>query len=588
MVVKARRRIGETAGTRTAYPGFVEPCLATLRPAVPDGDGWVHEIKHDGYRTQAHLRGGAVRIFTRRGHDWTRSFGAIADALKGLPADELILDGEIIVQDEHGVSDFSALQSELARRRSDRLTYYVFDLLYRDGEDLRLLPLLDRKAALATLLAGTRPPIAYSAHLEGEGGEMFRRACAMRLEGVISKRRDAPYRSGRVESWIKTKCSKRDSFPIVAFVEKLGASPRRIASLYLGRWEGWRLLYAGKVRSGYSLEAAQHLRERLDPLITPHSPLAVPVRKPKATWVRPDLEADVTFSSLTTDGLLREPVFKGLAGPDRSEPAPRRPHPRSLGVPRVNILQLLPDAVVPAADELEAYWRRVGRRALRYIGRRPLKLVRQVNGTTFYHKGPLPAVPASVHQLRIEKREGGEGTRLWVDDVAGLLGLVSIGVVEVHPWNATIEDVEHPDQLVFDLDPGIEWQFVVDTALLLRDALDASDLDSWPKVTGGKGIHLMVPIEPSLTHDEVHDFARELAEKVSNTDRRYTTSAVMSQRQGRLFIDYLRNGRGTTAVGAYSPRARPGVPVAAPVTWAEVKRGMRPDAFTLSKPPGRR
>jgi bifunctional non-homologous end joining protein LigD len=581
-------RTASRSGTARVF-AFIEPCLATLHASVPEGHEWVHEIKYDGYRTQAHIQRGAVRMFTRRGHDWTAKFRVVADALARLSASELILDGEIIVQDEHGVSNFAALQSELARRRSDRLTYYVFDLLCRDGEDLRPLPLLDRKAALAEIVAATRGPIAYSSHLEGHGAEMFQRACAMRLEGVVSKLKDAPYRSGRVETWIKTKCVRRDAFPIVAFVEKLGASPRRIASLYLGRWEGPRLLYAGKARSGYSLEAAQKVRERLDPLIVETSPLDVPVNKPKATWVRPEVEADVEFSSMTTDGLLREPVFKGLADPDHSAPPPPQ-HPRSVGVPRENILQLLPDAVVPTTAELEEYWRKVGRLALEHVGRRPLKLVRHINGTTFYHKGRLPPVPDSVHQLRIEKREGGEGTRLWVDDVAGLLGLVSIGVVEVHPWNATVDDIEHPDQLVFDLDPGsgIEWRFVIDTALALREMLKTADLPSWPKVTGGKGIHVMVPIDPQLTHDEAHDYAREIAEVLAKTDRRYTTSAVMTQREGRLFIDYLRNGRGTTAVGTYSPRARPGNPIAAPVTWRDIEKGIRPDAFSIAKPPAAR
>jgi bifunctional non-homologous end joining protein LigD len=402
MVVEAKRRSRKAA--KSQFPDFIEPALATLRPSVPQGDDWIHEIKYDGYRTQAHIRHGGARMFTRRGYDWTDTFRAVADALLGMAADELVLDGEIIVQDEHGVSNFSALQSELARRRSDRLTYYVFDLLYRDGEDLRQWPLVERKAALAALLADSPGRVVYSAHMEGHGAEMFRHACAMRLEGVISKLKDAPYRSGRVETWIKTKCIKRDSFPIVAFVEKLGASPRRIASLYLGRWDGPRLLYAGKARSGYSLEVAQKVRERLDPLIVKKSPLDAPVNKPKATWVRPEVEADVEYSSMTTDGLLREPVFKGLASADHSEPPPRRQHPRSVAVPRENILQLLPDAVVPATAELEAYWRKVGGRALKYIGRRPLKLVRHVNGTTFYHKGQLPPVPETVHQLKIEKR----------------------------------------------------------------------------------------------------------------------------------------------------------------------------------------
>jgi bifunctional non-homologous end joining protein LigD len=573
-------------------PGFIEPALATLQGVPPAEAGWVHEIKYDGYRTQAHLRGRKAQLFTRRGYDWSETFSAIADALTKLRAKDAIIDGEIIVRDAHGVPDFAALQSEIARRRSDRLTYVAFDLLWLDGKDLRRRPLVERKAALLALLAGQVEPIVYSDHLESNGDAMFRQACEMRLEGIISKRADEPYRSGRTEAWIKIKCTKRDAFPIIAFVEKLGAKPRRIASLYLGRWEGKRLLYAGKARSGYTNEDLHEIRERLDPLITNRCPLSVPIDKPKATWIRPEVEAEVTFASVTTEGLLREPVFKRLVDEPAGEPpdAPSRASVKDEhtgAVPRANILQLLPDAVVPSREQLEAYWRRVAKRALPYLAERPLKLVRHDRGITFYHKGPLPPLPSSVHVLKVQKREGGEGSRVWVDDLAGLLGLVEIGAVELHPWNATLDDIEHPDQMVFDLDPGegIAWQFVVDTALALRGLLEADDLPSWPKLSGGKGIHLMVPIERSMTHDGTHAYARSIAEKLTATDRtRYTVSAAAG-RKGKLFIDYLRNGRGTTAVGTYSPRARPGLPIAAPTTWRQVEHGIRPDAYGIDQLP---
>ena len=259
-------------------------------------------------------------------------------------------------------------------------------------------------------------------------------------------------------------------------------------------------------------------------------------------------------------------------------------------MPKENILQLLPDAFVPTRDEFVAYWRSVADRALDYLGRRPLKLVRSVHGTTFYHMGPLPPIPAGVHQLRIEKRKGGEGTRVWIDDEAGLLGLVQMKVVEIHPWGAKIDDIEHPDTLVFDLDPGegVEWEFVVETAFRLRDLLVQEGLDSWSKTTGGKGLHIMVPIEAKLDWNPAHDYTREIAERLAASEPgRYTTSAAFSARPGELFIDYLRNGRGTTAIGAYSPRARPGFPVAAPMTWREVEHGVRPDAFTMAHPPRR-
>jgi bifunctional non-homologous end joining protein LigD len=331
------------------------------------------------------------------------------------------------------------------------------------------------------------------------------------------------------------------------------------------------------------------------------------VKKPKATWVRPEVEAEIQFGGITDDGLLREAVFKGLRE-DLAEPNPapkrttataaarpsesRREKPH-IGVPRENILQLLPDAVVPTKDELLAYWRKVGSRALEHLGRRPLKLVRHTHSTTFYHKGPLPPdIPEAVHRLMIEKREGGEGTRLWVDSVEGLLGLVrAVGAVELHPWNASVDDIERPDQLVFDLDPGkgVEWPFVVDTAMALRELLEEDGFATWPKVTGGKGVHVMVPIAPDITHDEAHRYCRSVAERTAATDPgRYTVSASIAERGGRLFIDYLRNGRGTTAVGAFSPRARPGFPLAAPVSWADLHNGIRADAFTLVHPPVKR
>lgn len=446
-----------TPGAKAAtFPRFIEPSHPTLREQVPPGAGWIHEIKFDGYRTQAHLRGGQPAIYTRRGHDWTRRFQTIADALRALPSKDLILDGEAVVADSRGVPDFRLLHADLAAGRQDRLLYYAFDLLYLDGLDLRGAALAERKRVLSQLLTGAPERIVYAEHLEADGPEIRQRACAMGLEGIISKQQDAPYRSGRAESWIKVKCGNRDAFPIVAFVEKLGAKPRRIASFYVGRREGDRLLYAGKVRGGFTEAEARDLRERLDPFIRKDSPLSEPVKKPKATWVEPVVEAEVAYSTLTENALLREAVFKGVRD-DQQSPAPPAPlrrlsraesSRRQTGVPRENILQLLPDAVPPSKEELAAYWAKAWKRALTHLGRRPLKLVRHLRGTTFYHKGKLPPVPEAVHTLTIEKREGGEGTRLWVDDLAGLLGLVEIGAVELHPWNARIDDIDHPDMLV--------------------------------------------------------------------------------------------------------------------------------------------
>jgi len=579
------------------FPGFVEPSLATLRAKAPEGGRWIHEIKFDGYRTQLHLNNGKARALTRRGYDWTEKFKPMADAIEGL-ADSLIIDGETIVAGPKGVPDFAALHADLAKTRTDRLRYVAFDLLYLNGQDFRALPLIERKHKLKQLLEEAPDILQFSDHFETSGNDLFKQACKLGLEGVISKLRDAPYRSGSTESWIKTKCVNRDNFPIIAFVEKLEARPRRIASLYIGRRENGKLLYAGKAQSGFRDADLYMLRERLDPYVRKTSPLDQAIKKPKATWVDPVVEAEIAFNGITADGLLRAPVFKAIrediSPPDQKPVAKRTPKPTDVAkqktgkVPRENILQLLPDAVAPSPEELKRYWTKVGPRALEHLGRRPMKLVRRVGDVVFYHKGRLPPIPESVHQLKIEKREGGEGVRVWVDDVDGLLGLVDMGVVEVHPWNATIDDLEHPDMLVFDLDPGdgVEWAFVTDTALKLRDMIEEADLDSWPKVTGGKGIHIMVPIEPDMDHDQAREYARGLSSKLAATNPdKFTINSAPQHRNGRIFIDYLRNGRGTTAAGAFSPRARPGFPIAAPVTWKQVERGIEPTAYSITKLP---
>jgi bifunctional non-homologous end joining protein LigD len=578
---------------RKPYPGFLEFCDPTSSETAPEEKGWAHEIKADGYRVQVHLIDGKVAAYTRRGHDWTDQFRAIAASAVRLNARQAILDGEAVVLAATGVADFHALRRELGKRHSDRLVYQAFDLLHLDGHDLRPAPYLERKAALQALLDGAPAGLSYVDFLEGDGETIFAHACAMGIEGIVSKRKDAPYLAGRQTTWIKLKCVKSNDFPIVAFVEKLGASPRRIASLYVGRQEGGRLLYGGKVQTGFTEPVMREIRERLDPLIVSRSPLDEPVKKPKATWVKPIVRAEVQYGGITEEGILREAVFKGLRDDLTETPAPRpavRPRRDTVrGVPRENILQLLPGAPIPSEEELTAYWRRIWRKALKYLGRRPLKLVRHMHGVVFYHKGLLPPVPGTVHRLTVQKREGGEGTRLWVEDLDGLLGLVSMGVIEVHPWNSTVDDLEHPDQLVFDLDPGdgVEWGLVVETALRLRELLNAEGhRKPWPKLSGGKGVHVMVPIDLTMTHDEAHAYCRRMAQQLTKSDpARYTLSAAPEKRSGRLFIDYLRNGRGTTAIGAYSPRARPGFPVAMPTTWKALQDGIEADAFSINSRP---
>lgn len=582
-------RMGKTED-RLSFIEFQSP---TLVEKAPDGGNWLHEIKYDGYRTQLIMEGGTARAFTRRGYDWSLRYKRIVQTAASLRAKSAIIDGEAVVLGETGLPDYQALERELGNPGSPRLIFYAFDLLHLNGSDLRQQPLLERKAALEKLLKDSAPTLTYAEHLEVSGKDMFAHACRMGLEGIVSKRADSPYRSGVQTSWVKVKCIKSDTFPVVAFVEKLGARPRRIASLYIGRREGDRLLYAGKAQSGFSLSIARQVRERLDPLIVDNSPLSDPIDKPKATWVRPDVLAEVQFSSVTDRGILREAVFKGLREDLVTIPAKppaaskRRNRAEGHAVPPENILQLLPDAVSPSKEALMRYWEQVAEQALVHLGHRPLKLVRHASGTTFYHKGPLPDIPSAVHQLRIRKREGGEGVRVWVDALAGLLGLVEMDAVELHPWNATVDDIEQTDRVVLDLDPGdgVEWEQVIEAALALRDILEASGLKSWAKVTGGKGIHVMAPLETKMTHDNARQLAKSLARCLADAHPgRYLLSAAPAARTGRIFIDYLRNGRGNTAVGAFSPRARPAFPIAHPVTWGQVERGVRPDAFTMDHP----
>jgi bifunctional non-homologous end joining protein LigD len=523
---RAAKGLAAVEGARRARPpGFIPFCDPASTDIAPSGPEWVYEIKSDGYRAQAHLTPDGVTVYSRNGYDWTEQFAGIASALRDIGR-TAIIDGEAVVIGSKGIADYQALRRELGKKDGSRITYHAFDLLYLDGYDLRV----QRKGLLIKLLETTNPSVSFVDYIEEAAGEkVFSHACALGVEGIVCKRKDSRYRSGRVESWLKRKCTKSDDFPIVAFVEKLDARPRRIASLYLGRHEGDRLVYAGKAQSGYTLTMAQEVREALDPLVVRKSPLSVPVKKPKATWVQPLMRAEVHYNGTTDDGLLREAVFKGLredlVPPKVKAPrlVPARDSNRRGGVPKENILQLLPDAVPPSRPALVDYWTRVWKRALSYLGNRPLKLVRHTRGTTFYHKGPLPPVPDSVYRLRVQKRDGGEGTRLWVDSLDGLLGLVSIGVVELHPWNATVDDIERADTLVIDLDPGegVEWERVVDAAMGMRAILKREGLACWPKLTGGKGIHLVAPLKERVAHDRAHEWARHLVGELAERDSRH-------------------------------------------------------------------
>jgi|1186.fasta_scaffold00749_2 bifunctional non-homologous end joining protein LigD len=467
------------------FPEFIEPCLASLASDVPGGDRWLHEIKWDGYRLHVRVESGRVRLLTRRGLDWTARFPPIADAAAQLPFQTAYIDGEAIVENRVGIADFGALQQALATGAARNALLFAFDLLYLDGRDLRREPLIERKRLLAGLLAGQPHgfPIHYSEHLLSDGQAMYRQARAMGLEGVVSKRRDCPYRSGRSEDWLKVKSAHRQECVVAGYAPHANSSSA-VGSLILGEYRDGKLTHVGRAGTGYTAATARQLWEKLHPLEIDKAPFAGGrpsgyVARNLAKWVEPKLVAEVEFRAWTTDRQLRHAAFKGLRedkaaeevlaeeprsagrlgapepGPRTLAPPVRKPGARKrvAGVPAENIQRVLPGAVAPSQEALVAYLRRVAKRALSYLARRPLTLVRHINGVTFFHEGPLPPVPASVHQLRIRKSGGEEGTRLWVDSLDGLLGLVEIGVVEVHPWGATVNDIDRPDTLVFDLDP---------------------------------------------------------------------------------------------------------------------------------------
>jgi len=564
---------------RAAMPDFVEPQLATLSEKTPSGDRWVHEIKYDGYRAQVRVDHGKVTISTRRGFDWSSKFPDIAKVAAKYP--DCLIDGEAVVLDAKGRTDFSALQSALAGGRKQSILLFAFDLLFLEGDDLRSRPLLDRKEALAQLLPKSgdkHSVIRFSEHFVAAGDQMHDNACALGLEGVVSKRVNAPYRSGRNENWLKSKCGERETFLIGGWRETTGG----LQSISLGALRDGKLAYVGKAKSGYR-DSEDGLLKKFHTVEVPKSPFRIsgPERKDGQRWAAPVLQAEVSFTAWTASKHIRHAKFLGLRQDIDTPVVAENKKPKGFGR---NVQRLLAHAPIPDDDLLRRYWKKVGTKALEYLARRPLTLVRHDKGRVFFHTGVVPPTPTTVDRLTVQKREGGAGTRLWVDSVAGLVALVDAGVIEVHPWCSTVDDLEHPDVMILDLDPGegIEWDFVRDTALSLRDFLKSEEgLSSWPKATGGKGLHLMIPLDGSRDHDAARNYARRIASSFAERGKRYTITAGASHRRGKLFIDYLRNGRGQTGVGAYSPRARPGFPVAVPLTWKKVEQGQRSDAMSL-------
>ncbi len=594
-------------GKRAALPDFVPPALATLQSKPPSGAAWVHEIKFDGYRIQARIEGGRVRLLTRTGLDWTARFGTdVAEALAGLTVETALIDGEIVVETANGASDFSALQADLSEGRSNRFRYYAFDLLHLDGVDLTGVGLVDRKAMLEALIPATGA-VAYSAHFGNDGDLVLRHACRLSLEGVVSKRGDAPYRSGRGKTWLKSKCGHRQEFVVAGYLPSSTTSTA-IGSLVLGIYDDGRLVHVGRVGTGYTAAVARDLHKRLAAIPVKTSPFAAGLTSDQARgvrFVRPELVAEVEFAGWTADGHLRHASFRGLredkdAADVRREgdgektasaaPAPAKAATRSAVKLTHPDRVYWPDAGV-TKQGLADYYMDVWRKIAPFVVARPLSMLRCPGGTTescFFQKHLWKGANKAIRAVTDPGDPSGEPIVV-IDDLDGLIGLVQAGVLEIPPWGSTLADIERPDMIILDLDPGegVSWETVVAAAREVRARLGDAGLTAFVKTTGGKGLHVVAPLKPKADWVVVKAFCKSIANAMAaDAPDSFVATVSKAKRHGRILVDYLRNGRGATAVAPYSTRARAGAPVSMPLSWQEVGE-VAPNYFTVANAPAR-
>jgi len=614
-VTKAPKAARSTAASRSKIDGaarapmpeLVLPQLATLVDDAPEGDEWAHEIKLDGYRIVCYLDRGKVRLVSRRGHDWTARMPELAEAVPALPAEQAILDGEIAVVRADGTTDFQALQNALGSGSSDSIRYLVFDLLYLDGWDLRGAPLRSRKAALARLFEESKHAreragrVEYSDHVVGRGHEVLEHACRLGLEGIVSKRLDAPYLSVRARTWLKIKCKLRQELVVIGYTDPSG-SRTGFGSLLVGYYDRGRLVYAGKVGTGFDAKKLRDLHARLRELEREESPLAsrLPKRVPNVHWVEPSLVAEIEFTEWTGDGILRHPSFIALREDRKPEEVVREKTkrvdevaaPTAAGVTLTNPDRVLYPDVGITKRELAEYYAQVAPFMLPGVSNRVLTLVRCPEGwqkQCFFQKHASEGLSDAIHRIDVEEDDGA-GAYLWIDSVEGLLSLVQMGVLEIHTWGGRVDRLEQPDRIVMDLDPApdVEWSRVVEAARDMRARLRDVGLESYVRTTGGKGLHVVAPVRRKLGWSDVKEFARALAlDFVRREPARYTATATKSKRKGKIFVDYLRNGRGATAITSYSTRARAGAPVSTPLSWDELDEDLRPLELDVRSVPKR-
>jgi bifunctional non-homologous end joining protein LigD len=573
-------------------PDFIPPALATPAETPPTGSRWLHEIKFDGYRLMARIDRGRVKIKTRSGLDWTAKFKSIAEVLARLPVTAALIDSELVVESDNGVSSFSDLQADLAAERQDRLVLYAFDLLHLDGQDLRRARLDARRALLKQILENAGPTVRFSESFEEDGAVILKHACRLGLEGVVSKRRDAPYTSGRGKAWIKTKCIASDEFIVAGYTPSTVAR-RSIGALVLARRTASGLGYAGRVGTGFSAITAEALWNRLSAQLArippPLEGLTAEARR-GVRWVEPTLVAAVEYRALTGDGLLRHASYKGLRDDKRADeivvsaftaatPREAEMTTRLTHADR----RLWPDDGVTKeglADYLTSVWPWIAP----FVLDRPLALVRCPSGIAeacFFQKHRFAGM---TDDIRVTTDPDDGKDILSVGSRDGLVALAQASVCEIHTWGSTLADIEHPDMITFDLDPSEDagWEAVLAGAHDVRDRLAKAGLASFVKTSGGKGLHVVAPLKPRADWETVKAFCERMArEMASQYPDRYVAVMSKEARRGRIFVDYLRNGRGATTVCAYSPRARAGAPVSMPLAWDELSTALRPNRYTV-------
>jgi bifunctional non-homologous end joining protein LigD len=577
-------------------PKFHEPQLATLVDEVPAGTSWIHEYKYDGYRLLLAVGDGVATAWTRNGLDWSDKFKALVKAAAKLPAGSLI-DGEAVALDDKGRPSFQLLQSTLNDQKGANLAFYAFDLLVEGGKDIRKLPNIERKERLAALLEGVSPPILYGDHVIGRGEALFEEICKQGGEGIISKRASAPYRGVRTRDWLKIKCIQRQEFVIVGWSE----SDKRLGfrSLLLALKEGRKLTYAGKVGTGFNTRMIHDLRERMEPLETDKAPVEVPRAERKgAHWIKPKLVAEIAFAEFTGDGILRHPSFIALREdkpasevvrevPQKLKTAEKKPSRRArkagataedFGVEISSPDRVIYPELGLTKKDLADYYATIEPLIMVDAANRPMTLIRCPGGRTgecFFQKHDKGTFGPNVKQIPIKESDGATEDYLYFDDIRGLLACVQMGTMEFHGWGSKIDKVEYPDRLVFDLDPdvGLDFAKVKQAAVRLKALLEDLGLKSFPLLSGGKGIHVVVPLDASKNWPTVKSFAERFSRAISEAEPEMFTANIRKvQRKGRIFLDWLRNQRGATAVMPFSARAREGAPVAAPVAWEELDR----------------